>query len=551
MPNRGSERSRLKTFFQFDDIIDRPFWVLPLGLLQVAIVVGGGYHVAREQRDGRPDILGYNILEGVLAGAALLIATALIVYAIQVLYKLFARMARNARLRKLERHATEILKSDYKRALKAILRASELQPEDLRPVDRSQISRFESQLFVKGELETFLGPLRNQTLRAVTPHGPNASFAPEGENRLTGENYCNGYFMPFRVSCVFFTKDALVIGEAICEPATGELQKRVRKVPRASIRSSKFNSSVREIPISKSFLENWFENRRLDREERKRIRKILDTHDRIRLKSQRYGQTLPDLPFQFRQYLSYLDIELTSGQSINLPMRHDQVIIRTRTQHHPEFDSGTGFSSERLDEFDDLPIWGSRGFGDEGDQWWGNDRPGYVSNELKALWSSGRQATHREFSAFWPFVRSVVFGLLVGVGAVTLMNAVTVDWTEQFGSSEEFGVTVETPQGEEPLIPEDSRLADPLKEMLAENENLRFACTRVGRVTVNAEPAVRSGRIAMLDDKRPLLADQSEATPPPSGWQRVLVMGEDEVLSGFVRSSEVTIFPPRSRTVCS
>lgn len=549
MSARGSERSRIRTFFEFDDVIDRPLWVLPLELLQAGVVVYGGWYVASHDRDGRPDVLGYNYLEGVLAGAVLLVLTGLIVYGIQILYGMAARLVRDFRLKRLEAHARTILKSDYKRALKAILKATDFQSEELKPLDQERPCRFETLLFERNELENFLGALADHSLRAVVPKGRSSSFAPAGTARWSGDAFFSGYVMPFRVSCVFFTEAMIVVGEAICDPVTGEMQKRVRQIPRETIRSTRYNTTVRDEPVTKAYLERWFENRRHDREERSRIRKVLEQHDKIRMNAQRYGNAIPNLPYLFRQSQTQLDIQTTAGQTISIPVRHEQAIVRARMSDTMGLESASGFSNELLDDFDDLPLDSLSPLDTDESRWWGSTDGLTVPVHLRALWSTGRQKLYRSYSAFWPFARSTIFGVFVALCSIAVMNAVTQDWTRQYGSTEEDGLRIETPNGEKPLIPDEARLSSDLRNSLSETDSLQFACTLTD-VGILAMPAARSGRLASLPGNRPLVVDSSTENAPPESWQRVLFSWNGEILTGYVRSRDLEIYQRGSRTVC-
>ncbi|MAP93873.1 MAG: hypothetical protein CMK07_02885, partial [Ponticaulis sp.] len=297
MSDRVSERSLIRAFFNFDEIIERPRWMSFAQLIQLGVILAGFIWASVREREDRPDVTGYNLLEGLLAACILLVATSIIIFIAQLIYKAIVRLARNRRRAHLEKVTKAKLKSDYRRALKALLAASGLKPGQLSTVDRAEPCQFEQSLFSDAELDAFLGPLRDQTFRAVTPHGTQVKFAGSGKHHLSGQNFFDGYYGPFRVTCVFFTPDAFIIGECICDPFTGDLQKRIRTVLRSSIQTADFRTHLRTVPISQPILDDWLDNRRLDQEEHHRIRTILAKHKNTQATARRYGQNLPALPF--------------------------------------------------------------------------------------------------------------------------------------------------------------------------------------------------------------------------------------------------------------
>ncbi|MAK61279.1 MAG: hypothetical protein CMK09_09900 [Ponticaulis sp.] len=438
MSDSSTERARIRTLLEYDDIIGRPFWFLPMGLLQFAIVIGGGIWFALYDRPGRPDVMGYNILEGILAGTFLLILTGSLVYLIQLLYKAIRRMAKKAELSRLEANARKILKNDYKRALKAILRASQLKPSQLTPVSRTVPVRFEQLLFSDEELSDFLGPLETQSIRSAVPQGVNPGFLPIGRSRYSGDEHFNALFVPFRVTCIIFSTDSIILGEAVCDPSTGKIQRRVRTLARESIQSADFQSTIRTLPITRKQLDGWLQNRRLDREERARIRKTLTQHDRLRDRAKRYNQFLQDLPYAFLQKLTAMDVVLKSGQHISLPLLVSQKLVHAPTT------SIQNSSSDFEEMREDYPFSLKDDVVDNlfsGDGQRVNETA--VTHYKSALWSTGRQSTFREFSAVWSFIRSTFFAVMLGVSIIFLMTAVTSDWTERGGSTDEDRVRTE------------------------------------------------------------------------------------------------------------
>jgi hypothetical protein len=238
MSSRTDKRANLRALLLFDDIIARPVWLVVADLLQIGIVFATFGFIAFNPREGRSDVTGINVLEGVLAACVMLVLSTLFLFSLQLLYKLIARGLKNRRRGRLETDARETIRDDYKRALKSLLTAAQISPGDLIEVDRLHNPHLEDILFSKEELDQFLGPLRTQTLRSISPASQLAEYTPLSKGHLKPDAYFKGFFAPFQVSCVFFTRAHLVIGEAVCDPLTGKIRKRLRRVSRKQVRSA-------------------------------------------------------------------------------------------------------------------------------------------------------------------------------------------------------------------------------------------------------------------------------------------------------------------------
>ena len=227
------------------------------------------------------------------------------------------------------------------------------------------------------------------------------------------------------------------MGEAVCDPMTGKIQRRVRPIPRDDLDATEFVSSQSTLPISRKHLDAWLRNRRLDAEERVRIRKSLARHDRLKERAKRYNQFLPELPFSFAQKLTSLEIHTRTGQRITLPLMINQTLVEApATPDRMEAESFTSTEDDFAFAFEDEntdPLFGGGSSAGET----------ALTQHQSALWSSGRQAKHREFGSVGAYVRSLLFAVMLGVASLFLMTAVTSDWTEHDGSSEETPVRTE------------------------------------------------------------------------------------------------------------
>lgn len=329
MSSRTDKRAKLRALFNFDDIIDRPFWLVIADLLQIAIVLASFAYIAFNERVGRPEVTGFNFLEGVLAACIMLVVSSLFLFSLQVLYKLLAGWYRHRKRAVLEAASREIIREDYKRALKSLLAAAQISPGDLTEIQRNYSSGFEQLLFTGSELDEFLGPLKTQTLRSLTPVDNLSEYAPLTRNRFRPDAYFDGLFTPLHVCCVFFTKENLIIGEAVIDALTGKITKRLRRVTRKQVRSAEFTNFLSAANLPEPVVNSWLHNRRLDRKELIQVRRRLKRSADMLVKTLNRRQYTPDAPYLIRQEKTGLDVTLRSGKTVSLPMEVKQTIVQS------------------------------------------------------------------------------------------------------------------------------------------------------------------------------------------------------------------------------
>lgn len=155
MSSRTDRRATLRALFIFDDIITRPVWLVVADLLQIALIFATFGLVALNPREGRPGVTGINFMEGVLAACVMLVLSTLFLFSLQLLYKFIASELKNHRRKKLEANAREVIRDDYKRALKSLLAAAQISPGELIEVDRLHKPHLEDVLFSKKNSMSF------------------------------------------------------------------------------------------------------------------------------------------------------------------------------------------------------------------------------------------------------------------------------------------------------------------------------------------------------------------------------------------------------------
>ena len=563
MVRQAPERRQLAAFFRHDDIIERPAWLILPGLLQFAAVFGAGFWVMEYDRPGRPDIAGFPIMEGILAASVVWLITSLIILSIEILYKLIERAGRSSRQKSLEQKARQTLLADYKRALKAMLRDSGLRPDELRRSSETSSPAFESLLFDQKELDDFLGPLKDQTFRAVTPDTEDVQFAPRMKDMHSGAAQFSAYFTPFRLTCVFFTKTGIVFGQALCDALTGELKVRTRRIEEDEIASAEFVTTDEQVEVSQSLIDKWLHNRRLDGPERQRVRGLLKHHAASVAKARRQGWNLSASPFVFWRLLKRLDIRRKSGNVISVPVSIEQHIAR----------------AERTADYEQrsVPVI-STSFGDLGDETILDITPedeetaangtdaGEIFQTRPELWSSGRQATHREYNAFWSFFRSAAASILFGLSALWMMSLLINRDTTETTSSETVAVETEAtgipgalpetnipeteaaPEAEATLTDEPS--AAPEAEATPETvSELVPGCTLIATDVLEAA-RFGANRLTRLESGSALevWTDENAAR---NGWSRVEVLIMDQPVEGFVRSADIVISPDSDGSDCA
>ena len=568
MVRQAPERRQLTAFFRHDDIIERPAWLILPSLLQFCAVFGAGFWVMEYDRPGRPDIAGFPIMEGILAASVVWLITSLIILSIEILYKLIERAGRSSRQKSLERKARQTLQADYKRALKAMLRDSGLRPDELRRSSESSSPAFESLLFDQKELDEFLGPLKDQTFRAVTPGGEDVQFAPRSKDLHSGAAQFSTYFTPFRLTCVFFTKTGIVVGQALCDAQTGDLKVHTRRIEKDDIASAEFVTTDEQVAVSQSLVDKWLHNRRLDGPERQRVQGLLKHHSTSVTNAHRQGWNLSESPFVFWRLLKRLDIRRNLGGVISVPVSIEQHVARAEKTADYEQRSIPAISTSFGDLGDETIVDISE------DQDWLEDdtqasveETGEIFQTRPELWSSGRQATHREYNAVWSFIRSAVAAILFGLSALWMMSLLTNRDTTETTSSEATPVEIETagtpgalpevsgietetvPETEATLTDEptiSAPVAEPTSDTMSE---LVPGCTLIATDVLEAA-RFGANRLTLLDAGSTLMVEADE-NAARNGWSRVEVLIMDQPVEGFVRSADIVISPDSDGSDCA
>ncbi len=451
MPVKPAGREELHAFFQFDDIIERPRFAVLLFLLQLAAMGYGFAWALRWERPDREAIFGLVYMDAALIALVIMAFSACLIFFLLSVYKSITRLQKTHRRLALETNARALLRQDYKRAMRAILKASGLRPDDMLPVKTVSSSGLEQLLFSETELSDFLGEVRHQSFRAITPYGRNVAYAPVGRHHQRPDAYLNGLYTPFYLFCLFITETHYVIGEAVCNSLTGTLQQRVRRIRKDTIASSEFGVSKRTFALPDRILDAWLENRRLDEKEIRSVSANLKKQEHANRKHGLYRYVKPASPFVQTQLVRFLEITLNDGRSVQLPTGITQAIL------HRDI-SDVRHETGRIDDPGIATGWGDITFKARGfDPYSGSflDEPSTAEKipGERALWSTGRQSTRRAFTAFPNLFATLLTALVLAAGILWLMNSLTNDTSQSQSSSDESGYRMDTPQGIVPVKP--------------------------------------------------------------------------------------------------
>ncbi len=451
MPVKPAGREELHAFFQFDDIIERPGFAVLLFLLQLA-VMGYGFAWALEwERPGREAIFGLVYMDAALVTLAVMAASACVIFLLLSLFKILARIRRDRNRKALGLKARSILQEDYKRALRAILKASGLRPSDMLPVRTAGASQLERLLFDEDDLDTFLGPVRHQSFRAVTPYGRDVAYGPSPDHKLADNAYFEGLYTPFYLVCLFITDTHYVVGEAVCNSLAGTLQSRVKRIPKQEIASSDFRSTHRTLPLPGRILDDWLVNRRLDTAESRRVTTRLQKQEQANRKSGHYRYVQAAPAYAISQNIRFLEISLNDGRTLQLPTQINQAIILNEPSgYFQEFDDAS--SQAFATSWGDIAF-KTREFSPYTSGYLDDPPEGAQVSGERALWSTGRQVTHRAFRAFPNLFMTLLTALILAACILWLMNSLTNDTSQSQSSSDESGYRMDTPQGIVPVRP--------------------------------------------------------------------------------------------------
>ncbi|MAI89800.1 hypothetical protein [Ponticaulis sp.] len=544
MPDMPSGRSAIRAYFDFDDIIERPGWAVLLDVAQIGLTFFAFLWATGYEHVGQPDIVGIRFMEAGLIAAGVYLACALIIFILLSLYKLSVRSIRNTRKSRLEQASKDILRKDYKNALRALLRDTGLKQKDMLNVRMEDAPEFERQLFSTDELDEFLGDVQDKSFRAVSPCVSQARYAPPSNAPLNGWSFFNGLFSCMHIVCLFRTETDYILAEAICDSVKGDLRKRVRLFPRADVESTEFHNRTYKVDLPDHPLDAWLDNRRLDPTETDRVQRRLKQHDRANRGKGRYGERVA-LPYSIVCTARILEISLKSGEQAFAPVRMEQTILCATSAANADYATKTGATGEialwsEADDFGDLSAL-------QGADYNAPSREQLV--QRRSLWSSGRQARRRMFSTGANFIFALLLTGVVAGSIGWVIYSLTHDTSVRdvsYEADRPQQLTVQDDFSEQVTA---DALTEVSTEVLSGGEDPVFACTLEDAFLLDAANRQARHLIDLPLGSALIILPHTDATP--EGWSEVLAQSSGTEVQGFVPDELYTIQEPPARGNCA
>ena len=517
-------RIRLAQYFSFDTMIKRPVWAWTLTLLQAAAVFWTFLWVMKNHASGRPDITGYLAIEALFASIIVYTSSSLLKFSVLQLHKLVARTLRGHRLKSLERDVKQLLQTDYKRAIRTMVKQSGLKPADLRGIGSTYHDPLESRLFDDTELRSFLGLMADQSIRMSTPYGPSPDFAAQANDRLNGQGMFEGYFLPVRLICLFFTESRVVVGSSIFDSRSGDHQTQVYGVPLTYFRGLNTQTRTTKEAVDTKRLLAWLAEHRFTPQQEKKIGELIETYLMEQERRAHRDQSPLASPYLLQRQSKQLILGKDESTRKALPMRMDYQLIPGSLKTYKSGFMGLGDNyREVLLKVPPLP----------------SKREGPSTGLLE--YRTGNSLVSELITAC--FLTSICF---------SLMHIMTTDSTKRFTSTSMSDVFEERSGEVTPRLQEWQHLSADLKQKVRSDPQGRFACTNQW-TDVRARPDYASSKLARMAPGYPVIVSgEPDSTMPssPSGWQHVELDFEAKRVVGFVAGTSLAYKPVNSPLDC-
>lgn len=500
MSINDTDRGLLEAFRHFDPRLRRPRWSTYFRWFQAILCLGVLIGVAIWAAPRAP-LRGINALMGVVAASGVLVMTSLLRALILFLQRRRMRAKRHSKLEAEARAIRAIYQFDCKRAMKAIVRASGLQPGDLHPIDDQFISPMEPLIFSDDELDDFLGDLKHQTLRFYTAIGAQPVFYPRADDFLTPTAAFTGLPNKLRLVIIGFQTQQITVGEAIVDVKTGEIDHSVRVHPIKALSSVEVSTARKTRSLSMDELHEWMIERHVAPQVRTQIETHLERHSAERLDRIKRGQKIPETPFLAERAIRSLVLKLNGAPDEVQPI-----------------------SIEHSYTFSDLPR---------------------VEAALSVV---GPHKSALEFRIAWGLLRDMVAGCLIALFCSGLTFALTTDLTENRSSSFIEEVFLDGPDGPREALEDYRRLPTELIAMAEVSNALQFACV-VRVVNLREGQSTDTNILAQLPVGQASLLQRPDADGS-SDWTAVVTQVDDEFVEGFVWSEFIETSLEGGRYIC-
>lgn len=524
------DRKRLEQYIHYQTMIVRPGWAWMLTIGQALAVCATLFLVLRGEAALRPENLGKSLLFAVILTALTFAITAFLKFLILQLHKTLARRKRRSDLDSLEADVRTILKHDYQRALRQMVKRAGIKPAHLREIGAAYHDPLEKHLFDEAELRSFLGLMADQTLRMTTPYGPEPAFSAIAADRLHGQGLFRAYFFPVRLICLFFTSTEILLGDCVFDSRTGDMVTRVKRLPESSFAGLKIISKDTRQSVNCEQLRDWLCEHQFTPKEERAIALELQRYEKLVSKHRSKKRGLPDSPYMLHRTAKYLLLRTDNDKPMALPMQFSYSLQRGRIKK-PALPQNTPFPLVAKDK--------------------------QARNQLPENLSAGKRQTARrvsymEYRTRWTFLTEVWAACVAGGLCSLILMGTSQQPSRQLTSTDVKDVDVERSGVIGPRILSWQRLSDELKAEIEADKGNSFACV-ISRSTLKSEPKWRSRTLAQLRPREAVLivgvpdVNDSEI---PEGWTAIRLTGKDEILSGFVASDVLKEQPAAGPLYC-
>lgn len=522
MSSPRPSRASINEYFHYQTMIDRPWWGWILSVLQ-AILVFGTVPLWVFLRPGEPpEEMSLRVLEAIAVGGIVFGLTSIVKFTLFQFHKTLARTARKARLTALEADVRDIVRADYKRALRQLVQKAGIQPNDLRAIGSAHHDCLEDRLFDSRELRRFLGLMKDQTIRMATPYGPEPDFAAITDKRLTGTGLFSGYFMPVRLVCLFFTRDELILGDSIFDSRTGDLQCRITKLPSSAFTGMKTETQTTRQSLNRNRLICWLSNHQFPPSVERAITRTIRQFDQ-QTATPKPGVKVQS-PWMLARRVQTMSLNTGTSQTLTLPMRMDHALVRSDQAQDSDF-RNMPFPLAAQDK-------AAR-----------ESAPHMIGGRTESPVKGNK---YLEYRTRFTLITELIVACVIVAGCLALFNSLNKaggGGESRFTASAQHGEAMVMRNGTVVPKTEDwRRLPATLASRVRADESWAFACTKTA-ISLYASPRRDSRTLARMEAfypvavLRPQAGSESEKLPP--GWVEAEIVMNDTFARGYMTDSSL------------
>ncbi len=506
------DRQRLERYFRYPTMIVRPGWAWILSILQAGAVFATLFVKLRENLPLTPENVGETLLEAVIFSACVFALGSVFKFLILQLHKTISRQRRKTALASLEHDVLAILKYDYERAMKQMVRKAGIRNASLREIGTPHHDPLESQLFSPAELRKFMGLLTDQSIRMLTPYGPEPDFSGSAADRLLGRGLFKAYYQPVRFICLFFTNSEIIVADSVFDSRTGDLSTQIKRLPEASISSLQTTSSETRHSIPPDRLRDWLDQHQFTPDEEKSIAVALERHEKALKSARGRHKQKPDSPYVLLRTAKYLLLNRTKGKALTLPMSFSFELVRgkgmkLRPPENTPFPLAAHAQAER------------------------STPPETLSQPLR------ERVSYLEYRTRWTLIADLVTALLAAGICMAVLSVVTEAPVRTFVSGDFNDVQVERNGIPGPRTPKKQTPAPQSTHTDLPPEDAKLVCLKLA-TTLKEDPSWKGRSLTTLrPGQSAYLVDVFGGPQLPDGWSKIEIRSEANPQTGYVTTS--------------